>query len=220
MPLTPEIITLLLADDHPIALMGVRKIMENIPDFRVVGEAENGEEVRELVAKLRPRVLILDLKMPGTVPWQLEKWVRENFPGTVTLVLTAHDRDAYLSEMMKAGARGYLSKNERGENLIVAIRRAACGGSLFTEEQVQRALKWNRDPGVKWESLTKRERQVLALIEAGLENREISRRLSVGLKTIEGYVSNILKKLKVNSRGEARAWFAKNIPEELRENPE
>lgn len=147
MPSNPENITLLLADDHPLALAGIRRIMEGVPDFHVVGEAEDGEEVKALVAKLRPKVLILDLKMPGTVPWQLEKWARENYPETNTLVLTAHDRDAYLSAMMDAGVVGYLSKSERGENLIAAIRRAARQESLFTPEQIQRAWNWSRDAG-------------------------------------------------------------------------
>lgn len=215
-----ETITLLLADDHPLALTGIREIMEKAPDIQVVGEAENSEDVKRLVAKLHPKILILDLKMPGTVPWKLENWVRENYPETNTLVLTAHDRDAYLSAMMDAEVVGYLSKSERGENLIAAIRRAARRESLFTPEQIQRAWNWSRDAGKKWESLTKRERQVLILIEEGLENKSIARRLSISLKTTEQYASSVLKKLKLKSRQEASAWLTKNIPEELRENPE
>jgi len=215
-----ELITLLVADDHPLALAGIREIMGKAPDIQVVGEAENGEDVNRLVAKLRPKILILDLKMPGTVPWKLENWVRENYPETVTLVLTAHDRDAYLSGMMQAGAAGYLSKSERAEDLIAAIRRVAFGETLFTPEQIQRVLNWNRDAGRKWDNLTKRERQVLILIEEGLENKSIARRLSIGLKTAEQYVSSVLKKLKLKSRQEASAWLTKSIPEELRENPE
>lgn len=142
-----ETITLLLADDHPLALAGICEILEKAPDIQVVGEAENGEDVKRLVAKLHPKILILDLKMPGTVPWKLENWVRENYPETNTLVLTAHDRDAYLSAMMDAGVVGYLSKSERGENLIAAIRRAARQESLFTPEQIQRAWNWSRDAG-------------------------------------------------------------------------
>lgn len=121
----PKIITLLLADDHPIAREGVRGILSSAPDIQIVGEAENGDGVKELLPTLRPDVLILDLKMPGTVPTEIEKWVRENYPETVTLVLSAHDRDHYLAGMIEAGVAGYLHKSERAENLIAAIDSAS-----------------------------------------------------------------------------------------------
>lgn len=220
MQLNPKPISIILADDHPVALAGIHEIIARASDIQIIGEAQNGDEVKQLVAKLRPHVLILDLKMPGTSPVEVENWVRGNYPDTTTLVLTAHDRDAYLSGMMEAGASGYLSKNERGENLIAAIRRVAAGESLFTPEQMERVLKWRADAGEKWTSLTKRERRVLTLIEAGLQNKAIAEKLSIGLKTTEQHVSSILKKLKLQSRHEAGLWLTKNIPEELRENPE
>jgi DNA-binding NarL/FixJ family response regulator len=150
----------------------------------------------------------------------LARWIAANYPNTKTIALTENDHDALLSGMMSAGAVGFLCKDERAENLIMAVRRAARGESLFTPEQVQRAWNWNRNEGKKWESLTQRERQALALIEAGLSNSSISERLSIGLKTTEQHVSNVLRKLNVKSRHEAGVWFTKNIPEELRENPE
>jgi len=124
MSIQPKTITVLLADDHPVAREGVRGILAKLPDIQIVGEAQNEKEVKELVAKLHPKILLLDLKMPGTSPFEIEKWVRENYPETITLVLTAHDRDFYLAGMMDAGIAGYLSKTERADNLIAAIRRA------------------------------------------------------------------------------------------------
>lgn len=214
-----EFITVLLADNRPLARVGFRTLLENAPDIQIVGDSENGEETKDLVAKLQPMVLILGLKMPETPPRQLGKWMRENHPETITLAVTAYDHDAYLFEMINAGLSGVLSETEPGENLIAAIRRAVRGENLLTPEQTQRALNWNRDTGKKWESLTKRERQTLALIEEGLGNNSISERLSVNLKTTEQYVSSILKKLNVTSRYEAGLWFTKNMPKELRENP-
>ena len=219
MQVNPELIPLLIADDHPLALAGLREIMANLPDVCIAGEAENGDEVKRLISSLQPRILLLDVKMPNTSTPMLARWVFENYFNTKTLALTEHDHDALLSSMMDAGAVGYLCKNERAENLIDAVRRAARGESLFTPEQIQRAWTWNRNDGKKWESLTQRERQTLALIEAGLGNNSISERLSIGLKTTEQHVSNILRKLNVRSRHEASVWFTKNIPEELRENP-
>src|SRR3990170_5763846 len=105
-----QTITLLLADDHPMVRAGIRALLMKAPDIQIVGEAQDGNETLRLVAKLRPKILLLDLKMPGPSPSEIEKWVRENYPETITLVLTAHDRDAYLSSMVEAGAAGYLDK--------------------------------------------------------------------------------------------------------------
>src|SRR5512147_817931 len=125
-------ITILIADDHPIARTGIRTILEKTRDLRVIGEAEDGDTAQKLVAELQPRVLILDLKMPGLSSATLEKWVRSNFPNTITLVLTAHDRDVYLSQMLDAGVSGYMDKQTRGEQLIAAVRRAVNGEILFS----------------------------------------------------------------------------------------
>jgi DNA-binding NarL/FixJ family response regulator len=128
----PKTITLLLADDHPVARRGVRGILSSAPDIQIVGEAENGDGIKELIPKFCPDILLLDLKMPGTDLTEVEKWVRENYPETVTLVLSAHDRDHYLAGMIEAGVAGYLHKSERSENLISAIRRVAHGEYLIT----------------------------------------------------------------------------------------
>ena len=96
-------ISVLLADDHLLARQGVRSILEKAPDIEVVGEAKDGDETKLLVAELRPNILLLDLKMPHMLsPAALEEWVRTNYPETITLVLTGHDRDIYLSNMMDA----------------------------------------------------------------------------------------------------------------------
>lgn len=216
----PELITLLIAEDQPLVLAGLREILVTLPDVRIVGEAGSGDEVKELVPRLRPRILLLDIKLPAISTLLLARWISENYPDTKTIVLTEHDHDALLSSMMEAGAAGYLCKNERAEILIDAVCCAVRGESLFTPEQFQRAWNWSRNDGKKWESLTQRERQVLALIESGLNNHSISEQLSISLKTTEQHVSSILGKLNAKSRHEAGVWFTKNIPEELRELPE
>jgi DNA-binding NarL/FixJ family response regulator len=109
-----KIITVLVADDHPLAREGVRSILDQAPDIKVVGEVQDGKDIKLLVAKLRPNILLLDMKMPNPSPVELEKWVRENYPETITLVLTSHDRDSYLAGMMDAGVAGYLDKNSKG----------------------------------------------------------------------------------------------------------
>lgn len=211
----PKTTTVLLADDHPVAREGMRRILANAIDISVVGEAQDGKEVKELVAKLQPKILLLDLRMPETSPFEIEKWVRENYPETVTLVLTAHERDFYLSGMIDAGVAGYLSKNERADNLIAAIRRAAHGEAIFTTEQIERARKWRDEAGEKWEKLTQREREILLLLAQGQNNKTIAKKLGITLKTVAYHVSTILNRLDVESRNEAVAWLHKYFPNDL-----
>jgi len=206
--------TLLLADDHPLARAGVRSILSKTTDIEIVGEAENGDDIKTLIPRLLPNILLLDLKMPGTSPVEIEKWVRLNYPEVVTLVLTAHDRDYYLTGMMDAGVAGYLDKNERGENLIAAIRRAANGEVFFTAHQINRARKWRQEVAPKWEKLTWREREILSLMEQGWSNKAIASHLSITLKTVSYHVSAIFDRLDVESRHQAVSWYRTHFPEE------
>lgn len=206
-------ITIVLADDHPLAREGIRAILNKSPDMQIVGEAESGNEVQQLVAQFRPRILLLDLKMPGPHPAEIEKWVRTNYPDTVTLVLTAHDRDSYLSRMIDAGASGLLDKGESGERLVGAIRRAALGEVLFDSSQLSRARQWRQSAGIKWESLTGREREILRLMVKGFDNVSIGKILIVTPKTVAYHITHIFAKLGVGSRQEAIAWVHKYSPD-------
>ena len=214
-----ETITILIADDHPLTRTGIRAILEATPDLSVVGEAEDGDTAQRLVGELRPQVLLLDLKMPGLSSAELEKWVRVRYPEIVTIVLTAHDRDAYLSEMIEAGVAGYLDKNSRGEQLITAIRQAVGGQVLFSSEQIQRARLWRQQIGAQWQSLTQREREVLKCLANGLDNARIASSLSISQKTVAFHITNLMGKIHVASRQEASAWFNKNIPNDLVPEP-
>jgi DNA-binding NarL/FixJ family response regulator len=206
-------ITILLVDDHPLARQGVRTALEQADDLEIVAEAQNGQEALELVASLQPDMLLLDLKMPGMRAAEVEAWVREHHPATITLVLTAHDRDFYLSEMMEAGVVGYLDKCQRGEQLVEAIRRAAAGENLFTDEQLNRVLRWREEAGDKWQSLTGREREVARLLVQGLNDAALAKALNISPRTASFHVAGLLKKLAVESRQEAVAWLIKHIPD-------
>lgn len=210
-------ITVLVVDDHPLALAGVRKILESAEDIAIVGETQDAARVQELVAELRPRILLLDLKMPGLRPAELEKWVRENYPETDTLVLTAHDRDSYLVSMMEAGAKGFLSKEDSEHKLLSAIRRTAGGASLFDTEQIARATRWKEAVCDKWERLSEQERRVLELMGKSLDNRAIANQLGVTPKTVEYHTTNIFRKLGVKTRPEAVVWML-NFSRERIEN--
>ncbi len=174
-------ITILIVDDHPGWIEGVRTIIHKASDMKVIGEAQDAEQIKPMVVELRPNILLLDLVMPNHNPAELEKWVRENHPEVITLVLTAHHRNAYLADMMDAGAAGYLDKKLKGNDLLNAIRRAARGEILYDREQMRQAQQWREEVGKKWDSLSSRERAVLKLLTAGSSNQSISAALGVSV---------------------------------------
>jgi DNA-binding NarL/FixJ family response regulator len=137
--------------------------------------------------------------------------VRTNYPETITLVLTAHDRDSYLTGMMEAGAVGYLDKKLRAGQLVSAIRRAARGEFLFDRKQIERARRWRDEISKKWESLSDREREVLQMLTEGAENKAIAVALGISINTVEKHLHSIYKKLEVSSRVEASTWWVENI---------
>jgi DNA-binding NarL/FixJ family response regulator len=203
-------ITVLIADDHEVTRKGICAFLAQAPDLQIVGEARDGDELKRLVAELRPQILLLDLIMPDHSPVEFEKWVRENYPETITLVLTAHDRDAYLSNMMEAGVAGYLDKKLRAGQLIASIRRAARGEILFDEKQLDRARRWREEVNGKWESLSNREREVLQRLTEGMDNNVIAASLEITINTVEKHLRNIYLKLGITSRSEAILWWLDN----------
>jgi DNA-binding NarL/FixJ family response regulator len=214
-PKRKDMITIVIADDHPIARAGIHSLLSSDPGLIIVGEAENGVEAQQLVEKLHPNVLMLDLKMPGPRPAEIERYVRTNHPETITLILTAHDRDVYLADMMDAGVSGYFSKSVRGEELIKAIHRAVDGEYLFTETQKMRVKHWHESKSGKRGKLTKREWEILSLMCNGLNNISISKNLGITYRTAAFHVTNILKKLEVDSRQKAIAWAYENFGDVL-----
>ena len=214
MDLTQKI-TVLLADDHPLARSGIRNLLAEADDLEIIGEAEDGFQVQGLVAELHPNILLLDLKMPGPRPFELEKWVRENYPKTITLVLTSHDRDIYLAGMMDAGVSGYMNKDVSSERLIGAIRRAMQGEILFDQEQMQRVRGWKENVGDKLSQLTPQENETFKLLAEGLDNKSIASALLISEKTASFHVTNALRKLALKNRQEAVIWALKHLSDNL-----
>lgn len=204
-------ITIVIADDHAVVRAGIYNLLSSDPGLVIVGEAENGIEAQKMVGKLHPNILLLDLKMPGPRPADIERSIRANHPETITLVLTAHDRDAYLADMVDAGISGYFSKSIRGETLIKAIHRAVEGENLLTEAQIERVKRWRKNKTSERGKLTDREKEVLFLMSKGLNNTIISRKLEITYRTTVFHAANIRKKLGVDSREKAIAWAIENL---------
>jgi len=207
-------ITILIADDEQMARAGIRTLLAQADDFEIIGEAQDGFEVQEMVPKLRPKIVLLDYQMPGPGASNLEKWIRENYPETTALVLTAHNRDGYLSKTIASGMAGFLLKNEKAEQLILAIRRAAEGSIYFSEEQIARAQKWKETVEEKWDKLTEREKELLQSLARGVDNKTIAKSLTISIKTVEFHISQVLEKLNMHSRNEAIVWMLKRQPDD------
>ncbi len=199
-------IRVILADDHPLARQGVRAMLEKTSDIQVVGEAGDGTEAMALVSQLRPDVVLLDIEMPGPRASEVEAWLRQHYPQTIGLVLSAHDRDAYLAEMFDAGASGYLDKHLPVPQLVQAIRRAVQGENLFNAEQLSRMRRWRAEVQARWEDLTAREQEILKLLAQGQRTDDIAGRLAISSHTVDTHIRNLLPKLQVESRAEAIAW--------------
>jgi DNA-binding NarL/FixJ family response regulator len=206
-------ISVLLVDDHPPIRSGIRTMLAGTRDICIVGEAENEAEACRLLDELRPQIMLLDLVMPGFSPAAFERWARQTYPETITLVLTGHDRDHLLASMMEAGAAGYLHKNIHREGLVDAIRRAAGGEQLFTEAQELRAQRWRREVQEKWNSLSDLEKKILRRLATGATHKQISAQLNINPKTLEKHLQKIYRILGVGSGTEAALWASQHAEE-------
>lgn len=204
-------IWILIADNHETARAGIRLILANAPDIKVVGEAKNGVEVLQLVAELQPDVLLLALEISRPCPVEITEWVRANYD-TAVLVLTAYDHDGCLAMMVGAGVAGYLTKHEVAHWLPRTIRAAHSGQCLVTREQWARIENWRATVGKRLDSLTRRERQVLHQIAQGHDNRTIASNLDISHRTVEYHITHLLGKLHLRSRLEAATWFKRHEP--------
>lgn len=205
-----DTLKVLVVDDHPVTRVGICTVLESAPDIKVVGVACNGREAEGLVRKLRPDILLLDLILPDRPPFEVERWVRRHYPETITLILTAHDRDAFLSRAVQRDVSGYLTKEQAVPHLVAAIRRAAAGECLLTNQQLRRAHRWQTEVGACLEKLTDREQEVLTLLGQGLDNTGIAEHLELSIHTVRAHCRHIYKKLGVSNRTEA-ATFAREL---------
>jgi DNA-binding NarL/FixJ family response regulator len=206
-------ISVLIADDHPVVRQGLRAFLELQPDIAVVGEAADGEQAALLAAQLSPDVVLLDLVMPGTDGVTALELMAEAGTTSKVLVVTSFGETRTVVPAIRAGARGYVSKEVEPSALAAAIRAVAAGHVLLGPEIAAELLR----PGpadsagsATEPQLTAREREVLELIARGRSNREIARALTLSEKTVKTHVSNILMKLGVADRTQAALWAVRN----------
>ncbi len=203
-----EPIRIVVADDHWLMRDGTCHILEQCPDLKVVGDAEDGQHALELIERLQPDIALLDIRMPKLNGIEVVRRMKERSPNTKALMLTAYDDDDYIIALMEAGALGYLLKTARPSELIDAVQRVHQGESVLHPSIAMKVARlWARlRDSIGQEvsgQISPREREVLQLAANGLRNKAIADKLSISVRTVEGHFHSIFAKLSVSSRIEA-----------------
>jgi DNA-binding NarL/FixJ family response regulator len=204
---------IVLADDHQIVREGFRKLLEADPECQVVGDAGDGLTALELVERLQPDVLVLDLMMPGLNGLEVLRQARQRRPDLIVIVLSMYANEAYVVEALRHGARAYILKEAGSSDLIHALREALAGRRYLSHPLSDRMIqayieKAQVEPDDPYDLLTERERQVFHLAAEGRSNAEIADRLSIGVRTVETHRANLMRKLGLNSHAELIRYAA------------
>ncbi len=195
-------IRVLIVDDHPLVRESLKKIILGEPDLVVCGEAEDREQALEIVSATRPRLAIVDLTLRNSHGLELVKDLRARFPEVQSLVLSMHDEMIHAERAIRAGARGYITKNEAPARILLAIRKILSGEIYWSERAAARvASKIARaaPAATKFDLLTDREMQVFQLIGSGQSTRQIAATLHIDVSTVETYRARIKEKLNIES---------------------
>ena len=197
-----------IVDDHPLFRSGVRNLIQATDDLILVGEAGSGEEAIRLAGELNPDLMVIDIRMPDMNGIEATRRIRELHPHIHILILSMHKDDKSVFAAMKAGARGYMLKEADGADLLQSIRMVGNGIAVFSPEIASRMMNFFEDRPMPanpyFKQLTGREKEVLERIAEGDSNAQIANRLHLSVKTVANNVTNILNKLQVADRNEAR----------------
>jgi DNA-binding NarL/FixJ family response regulator len=199
-------ISVLLVDDHSLVRLGFRRMLEDAPDLKVVGEATDGEEAVRLAQELRPRVILMDCALPGVSGLVATRRILEKLPDTAILMLSMHSEDTLVKQALQAGARGYILKSAVDMELVTAVRNVAAGQTVLDPQLARPAtLKGERDYG-----LTTRELEILQLIVDGKSNKEIATQLDLSANTVAVHRANIMDALGIHKTAELVVYAIRN----------
>lgn len=195
--------TIVLADDHPVVRRGLLALLRAERDFEVVGEASDGLEAVRLVERLKPHVLVVDLVMPALNGLEVTRQVAQG--RTRVVVLSVHDSEGYVQEALRNGALAYVVKGDTEAELVQAVREAAAGRIYLSARLSERAVeayahRAKEAAGDVYDLLTTREREVLQLAAEGHSNPEIAARLYISVRTVESHRGNLMQKLGLKTR--------------------
>jgi DNA-binding NarL/FixJ family response regulator len=201
-------IRVLVADDQAMVRSGFRMLLGSEPDIEVVAEASNGLEAVQKAARFEPRVVLMDIRMPDVDGLEATRQIIAADPSARVLILTTFDLDEYVYEALRAGASGFVLKDDPPEQLIAAVRTVAAGDALLSPSVTRRVIKQftrvpRPSPPKEMDELTDREREIFTLIADGLSNAEIGERLYISETTVKTHVTHLFQKLGLRDRVQA-----------------
>lgn len=200
-------ITIVLADDHHVVRQGLRALLEAEPEFSVIGEAADGLAATDLVNRLKPNVLVVDIMMPGLNGLEVARRVGAHSPQTRVIILSMYANEAYVLEALRKGAAAYVLKDSTATELVHAVREVNAGRRYLSPPLSDRAIetyaqKAQAAPLDPYETLTTREREVLHLAAEGRTNAEIAARLFISPRTVETHRANLMRKLGLRTQSD------------------
>ena len=201
---------IVIAEDHTILREGLRSLLSSEPELRVVGEAKDGREAIRRVEQLEPDLILMDLSMPRMNGVEAIREIKNRIPETKVLALTVHKAEEFVLEVLQAGADGYVLKDASSEELVMAIRSVLEGqrylSPAVSQMVIEGYLAGRKTGESSWDTLTKREREILKLIAEGHKNKEIADYLCISVKTVEKHRANLMKKLDLHSAAALTAY--------------
>ncbi len=212
---------IVIVDDHEVVRIGLRALLAQNTQFEVIGEAGNVKDAMELVSRLNPDIVLMDIRLPGVSGIEACELITRDYPETKVVMLTSYAEDEMLFNAIRAGASGYVLKQIGGEDLVRALEAVGRGEALLDPAVTQRVFQEVRravreEEASAFSSLSQQEKHVLGLVSSGRTNREIAKELFLGEGTVRNYVSSILSKLSVSNRAEAAAYAVEhNLKEYL-----
>jgi DNA-binding NarL/FixJ family response regulator len=212
---------ILIADDHEVARGGIRALLESHAGWEVCGEAKDGREAVELASKMNPDLILLDIGMPNLNGLEAARQILSASPDVAILILTMHDSDQVVREVLRAGARGFLLKSDAGRDLVAAVEALQRQRTFFTTRVSQMVLEGYLDRDNREERsepteddngdvLTGREREVIQLLAEGKTSKEVAVTLNLSVKTAETHRTNLMRKLGLHSVADLTRYAVRN----------
>jgi DNA-binding NarL/FixJ family response regulator len=212
-------ISVLIVDDHPVFLQGLRRVLEPEPDIEVVGAATDGEQAIEMATRLNPDVVLVDINLPSMNGMQVTRQLKADLPGIAVVMLSAYHDDNQVLHAIRAGASAYYAKGVAPETLLYAVREVSQGMYVIEENVLSKpeVAEWITERfeefGASWEGsediftpLSNREMDILQLITRGMSNKEVALELGISYQTVKNHMTSILRKLAVNDRTQAAIY--------------